>query len=98
MIKKVINLGDTALYCDFGDIVNKETNSKVINLFRYLTDEIQKKKIEGIINLTPSYNKLIISYDLKITNYQKLKTFLDNINYKDINFPSKNKVIEIPVC
>ena len=56
MIKKVINLGDTALYCDFGDIVNKETNSKVINLFRYLTDEIQKKKIEGIINLTPSYN------------------------------------------
>ena len=98
MIKKVINLGDTALYCDFGDIVNKETNSKVINLFRYLTDEIQKKKIEGIINLTPSYNKLIISYDLKITNYQKLKTFLDNINYKDANFPSKNKVIKIPVC
>ena len=98
MIKKVINLGDMALYCDFGDIVNKEINSKVINLFRYLTDEIQKKKIEGIINLTPSYNKLIISYDLKITNYQKLKTFLDNINYKDINFPSKNKVIEIPVC
>ena len=98
MIKKVINLGDTALHCDFGDIVNKETNSKVINLFRYLTDEIQKKKIEGITNLTPSYNKLIISYDLKITNYQKLKTFLDNINYKDINFPSKNKVIEIPVC
>ena len=49
-------------------------------------------------SLTPSYNKLIISYDLKITNYQKLKTFLDNINYKDINFPSKNKVIEIPVC
>jgi len=35
---------------------------------------------------------------LKITNYQKLKTFLDNINYKDINFPSKNKVVEIPVC
>ena len=98
MIKKVINLGDTALHCDFGDIVNKETNSKVINLFRYLTDEIQKKKIEGITNLTPSYNKLIISYDLKITNYQKLKTFLDNINYKDANFPSKNKVIEIPVC
>ena len=98
MIKKVINLGDTALYCDFGDIVNKEINFKVINLFTYLTDEIKKKKIEGIINLTPSYNKLIISYDLKITNYQKLKTFLNNINYKDINFSSKNKVIEIPVC
>ena len=98
MIKKVINLGDTALYCDFGDIVNKETNSKVINLFRYLIDVIEKKEIEGIINLTPSYNKLIISFDLEIINYEKLKTFLDNINFKDINFPSKHKVIEIPVC
>ena len=98
MIKKVINLGDTALYCDFGDVVNKEINSKVINLFKYLTDVIKKKEIEGIINLTPSYNKLIISFDLKIINYEKLKTFLDHINYKDINFPSKHKVIEIPVC
>ena len=44
MIKKVINLGDTALYCDFGDVVNKEINSKVINLFKYLTDVIKKKE------------------------------------------------------
>ena len=76
MIKKVINLGDAALYCDFGDVVNKETNSKVINLFKYLTDVIEKKEIEGIINLTPSYNKLIISFDLKIINYEKLKTLV----------------------
>ena len=33
MIKKVINLGDTALYCDFGQEVNKEVNSKVIKYF-----------------------------------------------------------------
>ena len=44
MIKKVINLGDTALYCDFVDVVNKEINSKVINLFKYLTDVIKKKR------------------------------------------------------
>jgi hypothetical protein len=31
MIKNIYNLGDAALYCDFGDTVNKETNLEVIN-------------------------------------------------------------------
>ena len=59
MIKNISNLGDAALYCDFGNEVNKETNSKVIRYFKSL----KEKKIEGIDNLTPSYNKLIISFD-----------------------------------
>ena len=29
MIKNISNLGDAALYCDFGSEVNKEINSKV---------------------------------------------------------------------
>ena len=44
MIKNISNLGDAALYCDFGSDVNKEINSKVI---KYLKN-IKKKEIEGI--------------------------------------------------
>ena len=69
MIKNITNLGDAALYCDFGDKVNKEINSNVINCFKNL----QKAKIKGITNISPSYNKLIISFDLKITNFGLLK-------------------------
>ena len=54
MIKNISNLGDAALYCDFGTEVNKEINSNVIKLFK----TIREKNIEGINNLTPSYNKL----------------------------------------
>ena len=61
MIKNILNLGDAALYCDFGKDVNKETNIQVIRYFK----SIQNQNIEGINNLTPSYNKLIISFDLK---------------------------------
>jgi allophanate hydrolase subunit 1 len=61
MIKNISNLGDAALYCDFGQEVNKETNTKVIKYFK----SIQKENIQGINNLTPSYNKLIVSFDLK---------------------------------
>ena len=69
MIKNISNLGDAAVYCDFGIEVNKETNSKVINYF----NNLREQKIEGITNLTPSYNKLIISFDLRLTNYDKIK-------------------------
>ena len=41
MIKNIYNLGDAALYCDFGDTVNKETNLKVIN-YRFVTQILIK--------------------------------------------------------
>ena len=93
MIKNILNLGDAALYCDFGKDVNKETNIQVIRYFK----SIQNEDIEGINNLTPSYNKLIISFDLKKTNFQDLKNIIENLTVTNIN-DLKNKKVEIPVC
>ena len=93
MIKNISNLGDAAVYCDFGKEVNKEVNSKVIKYFKNLKEQ----NFEGIINLTPSYNKLIISFDLTVTNFKKVKQIVENLDIKEISSSSKNK-IEIPVC
>ncbi len=93
MIKNIYNLGDAALYCDFGKDVNKETNSLVIKYFKTL----RKKRIDGINNLTPSYNKLIISYDLRKKNYKDIKKIVEDIAIDDKEELSFNK-IEIPVC
>ena len=93
MIKNISNLGDAASYCDFGSEVNKEINSKVIQYFK----NIKEKNIEGITNMTPSYNKLIISFDLNITNFLSLKKKIDNLEIK--KFANiKNEVIKIPIC
>ena len=93
MIKNISNLGDAALYCDFGQEVNKEINSNVIRFFKTL----KTKNIPGIINLTPSYNKLIISFDLRKVNFKKIKKIVENL---DINKTKSEffKKIEIPVC
>ena len=93
MIKNISNLGDAALYCDFGIEVNKDINSEVIKYFKV----IKKSDIDGITNLTPSYNKLIISYDLNITNFIEIKDKIENL---DIGKFQKldNKKLEIPVC
>ena len=93
MIKNISNLGDAALYCDFGKEINRETNTQVIKYFK----TIRKKNILGVNNITPSYNKLIISFDLKKINFNKLKKVIDNIEItKSDN--SQNKKLEIPVC
>ena len=73
MIKNILNLGDAALYCDFGDEVNKEINSLVIKYFY----NIKRLNINGVTNLTPSYNKLIISFDLNILNFLSLKKIIE---------------------
>ena len=93
MIKNISNLGDAALYCDFGTEVNQEINSKVIRYFK----SIQKENIDGVNNLTPSYNKLIISFDLRKKNFQTIKKLIENLNVTNDDVLESNK-IKIPVC
>jgi len=93
MIKNISNLGDAALYCDFGSKVNKEINSEVIQYFK----NIKEKKIEGITNITPSYNKLIISFDMRSTNFSDLKEKIENLDLKKL-INKKSDVIKIPIC
>ena len=93
MIKNISNLGDAALYCDFGTEVNKQINSEVIKYF----NSIREKNITGINNLTPSYNKLIISFDLKVTNFKEIKNEIEKLSESETQ-KIINKNLEIPVC
>ena len=97
MIKNISNLGDAALYCDFGKEVNEEINSHVISYFNYLKKLVEDKSIQGITNLSPSYNKLIVSFDLSITNFQKIKNKIETIKVLN-NEKKKSKKIKVPVC
>ena len=97
MIKNISNLGDAALYCDFGKEVNEEINSHVISYFNYLKKLVEDKSIQGITNLSPSYNKLIVSFDLSITNFQKIKNKIETIKILN-NEKKKSKKIKEPVC
>ena len=93
MIKNISNLGDAALYCDFGNNVNKELNTNVIRYF----NNLKSKKIDGVTNITPSYNKLIISFDLKKTNFKNLKRIVENIDLSETLSNSSKKIV-IPAC
>ena len=93
MIKNISNLGDAALYCDFGSEINKEINLNVIKYFKNL----KLLKLEGITNITPSYNKLIISFDLSVINFKNLEEKIKKIRIEEIN-SKDSKTINIPIC
>ena len=97
MVKNISNLGDTAVYCDFGSEVNESINANVIDYFNHLSKLIKEKEVDGITNLTPSYNKLIVSFDLTKTNYKKIKNFIEGLTInRDVK--NNNQKVKIPVC
>ena len=93
MLKNISNLGDAAIYCDFGSEINKEINLNVIKYFRNL----YQANLKEITNITPSYNKLIISFDLSIINFEKLVEKIKKIKIDEI-VGLDSKIIKIPIC
>ena len=85
MYKKISNIGDSAVVCDFGDEVNQAVNNRVIKLFHFIKRQSALGNIVGVLNCTPSYNKLIISFDLKKTNSNKVSNFIRSIDFSILN-------------
>ena len=98
MLKKISNIGDCGITCDFGDEVNKKTNKEVIKLFNFIQESINSKKIKGILNYTPSYNKLIINFELGEIKSKEIIEFIKGSDYSKTILSEKNKVVEIPIC
>ena len=98
MIKKLSNIGDCGIVCDFGDEVNRDINTGVIKLFNYIKKEVSAGNLNGILNYTPSYNKLIISFDLKTINSSQIMSFIKSVNFSKLNFSQSNKKFTIPIC
>ena len=98
MLKKLNNIGDSAIVCDFGDEVNQSINNGVIKLFNFMRRESALGNIKGILNCTPSYNKLIVSFDLEITNFQNVFNFINSANFKDFDLDHDRKKWTIPIC
>ena len=98
MLKKLNNIGDSAIVCDFGDEVNQAINTEVIKLFHYIKKQALSGKIEGILNCIPSYNKLLISFDLQKINTKEISEIINSSQYKNLNFSQDKKEHVIPIC
>ena len=98
MFKKLNNIGDSGIVCDFGNEVNREINTSVIKLFHHVKKEVFQGNLKGILNYTPSYNKLIINFDLSKTSSSKIIDFLQSVDFAKLNVSQSSKKWTIPIC
>lgn len=98
MIKKIIPFGDQAVLCDFGEEVTKEINNNVICVFKIIQQKIFKNEIVGIKNCVPSYNKLLINYDLKKISLLEIIHFIENTNFAKEVISQHGKSWKLPIC
>ena len=97
MIKNISNLGDASVYCDFGSDVNEQINSNVICYFNEISKLVETNEITGINNIIPSYNKLIINFDLSQTTFNEVKEKILALDVKNQTMNNFKK-IKIAVC
>jgi len=98
MFKKLSNIGDCGIVCDFGDEVSQNIITEVIKLFHYIRQHPSEGNLEGILNCTPSYNKLIINFDLRKINAIKILDFLKLIDFSKLNLSQNKKEWTISIC
>ncbi len=77
---------------NYGEDININTNKKVISHFKYLLN----KKYEYILNVVPSFNKLLIVYDI---NFKKnVENLIQNLRKIEDDFNIHTKQYIIPIC
>ena len=50
MFKKLSNIGDCGVACDFGEEVNRSINTEVIKLFHHVKKQSSDGNLSGILN------------------------------------------------
>lgn len=88
--------GENALILYFSSTVNDKTASKI----QCATLKIKQYLSKYILDLTPSYASLLVTFDMyKIDHHQlrnKLRTLLATID--DVQAPNHQHIVELPVC
>lgn len=101
---KIFFIGDSAATIDFGNIIDEEINTKVIELFNHLLEH----PLEGMIEAIPAYSSLSIYFDFnllrkKIPSQKKVYEWIKNELHKLMSNDftdglAEKNLIHIPVC
>jgi KipI family sensor histidine kinase inhibitor len=73
-----LSAGDQALVVEFGDSIDSETSRRVHGLLR----AVERKTVNGVIDLVPSYRSLLINYDPLVTTASELKERITSLDSK----------------
>ena len=76
MIYSFLQNGDSAVTVQFQNEISKEVNSQVTAL----CDRLEAKRIDGVIELVPTFASLTVFYDCSVISSKKLKKKIESLN------------------
>jgi KipI family sensor histidine kinase inhibitor len=90
MTIKIVSVDSVMLY--FEQIISEEVLEKVQNAYNAL------KELSGVIEVIPSYNSILIQYDLSLYDYRSIqKAITKQLSiHQNISAAKENKLIRIP--
>src|SRR6476620_280055 len=97
----IFPLGDSALTIDFGNLIDRRVNEKVLRLFKQLKETDSK----FILDLVPAYSSLTVYYDVDLlsrmvpgqTAFETIASVLEKMPAGDATVILPGRKIEIPV-
>lgn len=90
---KYLSAGDKAVVMEFGNEISKDINAKIRNVVK----SVEEAKVDGIVELLPTYRSLMIMYDPLKIEYSELISTLDFMSSKQVdNEEEKIKIVEFP--
>jgi len=99
----VFPLGDAALIIDFGNRIDEDTNSKVLQLFHQLKNNLHP----FITDLIPAYSSLTVGYDVCAvyqkkeqdkTAFETMADLVETLCATEPPIAQQTRLIEVPVC
>jgi KipI family sensor histidine kinase inhibitor len=93
MVSQRLLLSERGLVLEYGNRIDPVIFGRV----RVMATTIQDKKIDGILNLVPTYRSLLVEYDPLVISLDRLNAMIDDIeqNITDID-PPKGRYFELP--
>ncbi|MCI5643238.1 MAG: 5-oxoprolinase subunit PxpB [Peptoniphilus sp.] len=90
---KFLTAGDSAIVMEFGNTIEKEINAKI----SAVVENLKEKKIDGILDILPTYRSILINYDPVKISYSEMVEILKGLNKSNKDNKSDEvRLIEIP--
>jgi len=91
---KLKTAGDSGILLVFGDEISPEINGRI----SAFTKIIKAKEIEGVIDMIPTFCSLLVNYNPRIINYDKISQTLLQLADTEVNEnETETIIVEIPV-
>ena len=96
---RITNVGDTAFNVEFGTVVDRRINAKVMSLYEAIKSKNATDPLPGLVEVIPTFRSLLVSYDVCQTTRAAIESLIyELLEQTRDSVSSFGRSWRIPVC